>query len=77
MAPIGGQHELIISHGNGPQIGPLALGETAYAAGLRRAAKATSIAHEKATGFPNHALEAYPGCLAAGRRPAWERLNGQ
>ena len=45
MAPIGGQHELIISHGNDPQIGPLALGETAYAAGLRRAAKATSIAH--------------------------------
>ena len=30
MAPIGAQHELIISHGNGPQIGLLALEEAAY-----------------------------------------------
>jgi carbamate kinase len=30
MAPIGQQHELIISHGNGPQIGLLALAEAAY-----------------------------------------------
>ena len=30
MAPIGVQHELIISHGNGPQIGLLALEEAAY-----------------------------------------------
>jgi carbamate kinase len=30
LAPIGEQHELIISHGNGPQIGLLALEETAY-----------------------------------------------
>jgi carbamate kinase len=32
LAPIGVQHELIISHGNGPQIGLLALGEAAYGA---------------------------------------------
>jgi len=32
LAPIGEQHELIISHGNGPQIGLLALEEAAYAA---------------------------------------------
>jgi carbamate kinase len=31
LAPIGEQHELIISHGNGPQIGLLALEEAAYA----------------------------------------------
>jgi len=31
LAPIAGQHELIISHGNGPQIGLLALEEAAYA----------------------------------------------
>ena len=30
MAPIAEQHELIISHGNGPQIGLLALEEAAY-----------------------------------------------
>jgi carbamate kinase len=30
LAPIGVQHELIISHGNGPQIGLLALEEAAY-----------------------------------------------
>jgi carbamate kinase len=30
LAPIGQQHELIISHGNGPQIGLLALAEAAY-----------------------------------------------
>jgi len=30
LAPIGEQHELIISHGNGPQIGLLALEEAAY-----------------------------------------------
>ena len=30
LAPIAGQHELIISHGNGPQIGLLALEEAAY-----------------------------------------------
>ena len=30
LAPIGDQHELIISHGNGPQIGLLALEEAAY-----------------------------------------------
>jgi carbamate kinase len=32
LAPIGEQHELIISHGNGPQIGLLALEEAAYEA---------------------------------------------
>jgi carbamate kinase len=32
LAPISEQHELIISHGNGPQIGLLALEEAAYAA---------------------------------------------
>ena len=31
LAPIPEQHELIISHGNGPQIGLLALEEAAYA----------------------------------------------
>ena len=31
LAPIGEKHELIISHGNGPQIGLLALEEAAYA----------------------------------------------
>jgi carbamate kinase len=31
LAPIAEQHELIISHGNGPQIGLLALQEAAYA----------------------------------------------
>ena len=30
LAPIGEKHELIISHGNGPQIGLLALAEAAY-----------------------------------------------
>jgi carbamate kinase len=30
LAPIGEQHELIISRGNGPQIGLLALEEAAY-----------------------------------------------
>ena len=30
LAPIAEQHELIISHGNGPQIGLLALEEAAY-----------------------------------------------
>ena len=30
LAPIGEQHELIISHGNGPQIGLLALEQAAY-----------------------------------------------
>ena len=30
LAPIGEKHELIISHGNGPQIGLLALEEAAY-----------------------------------------------
>jgi carbamate kinase len=30
LAPIGGKHELIISHGNGPQIGLLALEQAAY-----------------------------------------------
>lgn len=30
LAPIAGKHELIISHGNGPQIGLLALEEAAY-----------------------------------------------
>ena len=30
LAPIGEQHELIISHGNGPQIGLLALEDAAY-----------------------------------------------
>jgi carbamate kinase len=30
LAPIGERHELIISHGNGPQIGLLALEEAAY-----------------------------------------------
>jgi carbamate kinase len=30
LAPIGEQHELVISHGNGPQIGLLALEEAAY-----------------------------------------------
>jgi carbamate kinase len=34
LAPIGEQHELIISHGNGPQIGLLALEEAAYEEGL-------------------------------------------
>src|SRR6516162_2301035 len=33
LAPIGEKHELIISHGNGPQIGLLALEEAAYAEG--------------------------------------------
>jgi carbamate kinase len=33
LAPIAEQHELIISHGNGPQIGLLALEEAAYAEG--------------------------------------------
>ena len=33
LAPIGEKHELIISHGNGPQIGLLALEEAAYAGG--------------------------------------------
>src|SRR5262249_31114266 len=33
LAPIGEHHELIISHGNGPQIGLLALEEAAYAEG--------------------------------------------
>ena len=32
LAPIGEKHELIISHGNGPQIGLLALEEAAYEA---------------------------------------------
>ena len=31
LAPIGEQHELIISHGNGPQIGLPSLEEAAYA----------------------------------------------
>src|SRR5689334_25073461 len=30
LAPIAQQHELLISHGNGPQIGLLALEEAAY-----------------------------------------------
>ena len=30
LAPIAVQHELVISHGNGPQIGLLALEEAAY-----------------------------------------------
>ena len=34
LAPIGEKHELIISHGNGPQIGLLALEEAAYPGGL-------------------------------------------
>jgi carbamate kinase len=33
LAPIGEKHELIISHGNGPQIGLLALEEAAYPGG--------------------------------------------
>jgi carbamate kinase len=33
LAPIGEKHELIVSHGNGPQIGLLALEEAAYPAG--------------------------------------------
>lgn len=33
LAPIGEKHELIISHGNGPQIGLLALEEAAYTGG--------------------------------------------
>src|SRR5262245_52224904 len=32
LAPIAEQHELVISHGNGPQIGLLALEEAAYGA---------------------------------------------
>src|SRR5215467_12020431 len=32
LAPIAEQHELIVSHGNGPQIGLLALEEAAYGA---------------------------------------------
>jgi carbamate kinase len=35
LGPIAEQHELIISHGNGPQIGLLALEEAAYAEGPR------------------------------------------
>jgi carbamate kinase len=31
LAPLAAQHELVISHGNGPQIGHLALEEVAYA----------------------------------------------
>jgi carbamate kinase len=31
LAPLAAQHELVISHGNGPQIGHLALEEAAYA----------------------------------------------
>jgi carbamate kinase len=34
LAPIGEQHELIISHGNGPQIGLLALEDASYEQGL-------------------------------------------
>ncbi len=34
LAPIGEQHELIISHGNGPQIGLLALEDASYEEGL-------------------------------------------
>jgi carbamate kinase len=30
LAPIAEQHELMVSHGNGPQIGLLALEEAAY-----------------------------------------------
>ncbi|HEX5096602.1 MAG TPA: carbamate kinase, partial [Acidimicrobiia bacterium] len=30
LAPIAEQHELVVSHGNGPQIGLLALEEAAY-----------------------------------------------
>ena len=30
LAPLGGEHELIISHGNGPQVGLLALQSAAY-----------------------------------------------
>ena len=36
LAPIAEQHELIISHGNGPQIGLLALEEAAYGGVSRR-----------------------------------------
>ena len=36
LAPIAEQHELIISHGNGPQIGLLALEEAAYGGCLSR-----------------------------------------
>src|ERR1041385_1764696 len=31
IAPVAGEHELVISHGNGPQVGLLALQGTAYA----------------------------------------------
>jgi carbamate kinase len=30
LAPVAGQHELVISHGNGPQVGLLALQAAAY-----------------------------------------------
>ena len=36
LAPIAEHHELVISHGNGPQIGLLALEEAAYEADLKR-----------------------------------------
>ena len=39
LAPIAEQHELIISHGNGPQIGLLALEEAAYGEVSRVAAR--------------------------------------
>ena len=39
LAPIGEQHELIISHGNGPQIGLLALEEAGIRGGARVSAR--------------------------------------
>ena len=63
------------SSGLQPQIDSAATtGNCAALQALLTAAKATSSAHEKATGFPNDALEAYNG--AAQQRAGCPAHNG-
>ena len=39
LAPVALEHELVVSHGNGPQVGLLALQGSAYTAGRRLPAR--------------------------------------
>ena len=47
LAPVALEHELVISHGNGPQVGLLALQGAAYTLGPRRTRSTCSARRPK------------------------------
>ena len=71
LAPLAREHELVITHGNGPQVGLLALQGAAYT-GRRRRTRSTCSAPQT-EGMIGYLLEQELGNRAAVERAARDR----